>query len=285
MGTLFRIQIASYDSAQAAIAAQAAFYALDSLNLIMSDYRADSELNQLSATAGSGEWIAVSPALWEVLEQAQKVAKHTAGAFDVSIGALTQLWRRAVRQQQLPDKKRLQAARKVTHYRYIRLHSKEQKVKLTRKGMKLDLGGIAKGYANAKMQQILRQYGLHQTLIEGGGDLLADQAPQGTSGWRILLGSDTIHLKNAALATSGDDFRFVEIYGKRYSHIINPRTGIGVTHRTKVSVICPDAVLADALSSAFSVMGRRKSQRYACRWQRKQHFTMLWHDTDHSIAK
>jgi thiamine biosynthesis lipoprotein len=277
MGTLFRIQIITDDSFKATEATKAAFLLLDSLNLIMSDYSTESELNRLSATAGSGRWVAVSSALWEVLQQAQSIARLTNGAFDVSIGALTQLWRRAMRQKELPDLQRLKAARKATGYRYIKLHPKEHKVKLTRKGMKLDLGGIAKGYANARMQQVLRQYGFRKTLIEGGGDLLAGDAPDDTTGWRILLGSDTIHLKNEALATSGDDFRFVEIGGQRYSHIINPRTGMGVTHRTRVSVQCSDATLADALSSAFSVVGKQKSRKYARRWQRKHRFSFVWH--------
>ncbi|WP_250632219.1 FAD:protein FMN transferase [Rhodoflexus caldus] len=277
MGTLFRIQIIADDSARAAAAAKAAFNLLDSLNLIMSDYRSDSELNRLSATAGSGQRVVVSPALWEVLQLSQAISRLTDGAFDVSIGALTQLWRRAVRQKELPDPQRLKAALSATGYRYIRLYPKERKVKLTRKGMKLDLGGIAKGYANAQMQQVLRQYGFRKTLIEGGGDLLAGDAPDGTNGWRVLVGSDTVSLQRAALATSGDDFRFVEIGGHRYSHVINPRTGMGVTHRTRVSVMCADAALADALSSAFSVMGEAKSSRYAPRLQRKYDFAFVWH--------
>lgn len=277
MGTLFRIQIIADDSIKAGEAAKSAFLLLDSLNLIMSDYRSDSELNQLSATAGSGQWVAVSPALWEVVQQAHTVSQLTKGAFDISIGALTQLWRRAVRQKELPDLQRLKKAQKATGYRYMRLHPKEHKVKLMRKGMKLDLGGIAKGYANTKMQEVLQKNGFLQILIEGGGDLLAGDAPDGTTGWHVLLGSDTVNLKNEALATSGDDFRFVEIGGQRYSHIIHPRTGMGVTHRTRVSVRCSDATHADAFSSALSVIGRQQSQRYTRRWQREYGLEVVWH--------
>jgi thiamine biosynthesis lipoprotein len=280
MGTLFRLHIVAMDSAKAAKAAQEAFQLLDSLNLIMSDYRADSELNQLSATAGSGQWVTVSPALWEVIQQAQTVSQLTNGAFDITIGALTQLWRRAARQKELPDKQRLKAALSVTNYRLIQLRPNKRQVKLVRKGMKLDLGGIAKGYANAKMQEILQKNGFRQTLIEGGGDLLAGDAPQDKTGWRILLSSDTVILQNTALATSGDDFRFIEIGEQRYSHIINPRTGRGVTHRTRVSVRCSDATLADAFSSAFSVLGEKQSRKYARRLKSKYGLVSVFWNSD-----
>ena len=129
--------------------------------------------------------------------------------------------------------------------------------------MRLDLGAIAKGYAVDEALRVLKKHDITRALISGGGDMAALDAPPGKKGWRVeLAGASTnsmpaefVLLKNHALATSGDVFQHVEIAGVRYSHIVDPRTGIGLTNRSMVVVIAPNCAAADSLSTAISVLG------------------------------
>ena len=145
MGTEFRLVFYAPDSIQANQAAAAAFQRIDALNQIFSDYEASSELSRLSLSAGSGQKVQVSKELWEVLSLAQSISKKSKGAFDVSIGPLTKIWRRAIRQNQFPDKIALAAAKEKVCYKHLKLHPSTRSVSLTKAGMRLDLGGIAKG--------------------------------------------------------------------------------------------------------------------------------------------
>jgi thiamine biosynthesis lipoprotein len=264
MGTHFRLVFyAPPNSLQMAEAiAKQAFCRLDTLNARLSDYLNGSELNQLSASAGKGHAVAVSDDLWSVLYTAQRVSRWSRGAFDVSVGPLVQLWRRAGRQQELPDARQLAAARQKTGYRYIKMYRKTRSVQLKKEGMRLDLGGIAKGYANGEMAIVLQQHGIRSFLIEGGGDLLMGAAPPGQSGWKLsvqkpdsTLVTEILYLSHTAFATSGDMFRFVELNGIRYSHVVSPFSGLGITAQRQVSVQHPDPMLADALASALQVSG------------------------------
>jgi thiamine biosynthesis lipoprotein len=245
-------------------AALAAFSRIKQLNDIMSDYDADSELSRLSRTSGSGRAVKVSDDLWRVLVRAQALARQTDGAFDVTVGPVVNLWRKARREKAMPDPTLLAQARTAVGYEYVRLNSKERTVELMKPGARLDLGAIAKGYAIDEALKVLRDRGIKHALASGGGDMAASAPPPDKKGWRIALApldapnappARYVLLAHRALATSGDVFQHLEIDGKRFSHIVDPRTGIGLTDHSLVTIIARDCVTADSLSTAVSVLG------------------------------
>ncbi|MBL7790736.1 MAG: FAD:protein FMN transferase [Saprospiraceae bacterium] len=267
MGTLFNISLYAADSSQARKAADAAKARIDEINNSMSDYMPTSELSKLSMTAGSKKAVPVSEPLWLVLSASQELAVQTKGAFDVTVGPLSKMWRKAIRQKTMPAKSEISTARKSVGYKKMQLNAADKSVQLNAPNMQLDLGAIAKGYALDEALKAIEQHQVSRALIQGGGDLIAGDAPPGQPGWQIFakwvtpqgqLRDTLLLVKRCAVATSGALFRFFESDGKRYSHIIDPRTGMGVTHAAMVSVQAPTAMQADALATAVSVMGPRK---------------------------
>lgn len=263
MGTIFRVVLYARSENQAKTAAEAALNRVDALNQILSDYVADSELNKLSATAGTGKAVRLSPDLWAVLQKAQKVSRETNGAFDVTVGPLVQLWRRARRQHQLPSPEALAQAKAKTGYQQVILKKFKKTAELRVPGMQLDMGAIGKGYAVDEAMLVLREKGIKCALVDGGGNIRVSKAPPGTKGWEIDLstsnrtdhiGGQKVYLKNAGVATSGDLYQFVEFNGQRYSHIINPFTGLGLTDQRRVTIMAKNGTDADWLSTALSVL-------------------------------
>ncbi|HVR37106.1 MAG TPA: FAD:protein FMN transferase [Methylomirabilota bacterium] len=264
MGVPFRIVLYGPDEATATLAAEAAFARVEELNAILSDYETDSELNELSRTAGEGRSVSLSPDLWAVLHRAQDLARLTGGAFDVTVAPAANLWRRARRLNAMPDPERLARARGLVGHEKLYLNPRQRTARLFLPGMSLDLGGIAKGYAIDEALLILRQHGLPRALVAAGGDTVVGDPPPGRDSWRVEVTAldvpnappvQFLTLANAAVATSGDLFQRLEIDGKRYSHIVDPRTGIGLTDRSLVTVVAPDGITADSLATAVSVLG------------------------------
>lgn len=265
MGTVFRLVFYSgQDSVYAVEIAQKAFDMVDSLNAILSDYLPESEINRLCTSAGMGESIRVSDELWNVLKLSDRFSRQSEGAFDASIGPLTRLWRRARNLKELPDSARVGEALEKIGFQNIAF-KKGQKIELKKTGMRLDFGGIAQGYAADRCLKILRENGIRRALADAGGDIALGEAPPGESGWAIEIPSGsnsvgpnntlrTLRLSNCGITTSGATYRFLEVDGRRYSHIIDPRTGWGVTHRVLVTVQAPDATTADAWATAISVL-------------------------------
>jgi thiamine biosynthesis lipoprotein len=271
MGLPFRIVFYAGDEKQAKSAADAAFSRIAVLNDILSDYDADSELSRLSRTSGQGRAVPVGPDLWFVLQRAQDLAERSDGAFDVTVGPYVNLWRKARRELKLPDPARLELARRSVGYTHVRLNPRRKTVELLAPDMRLDLGGIAKGYAVDEALKVLRQLGVTRALVAGGGDMAAGDPPPGRKGWRIELApldatnappARFVLLSHAALATSGDLFQRLEIDGKRYSHIVDPHTGIGLTDHSLVTVIAPDCITADSLTKVVSVLGPERGLRF-----------------------
>ena len=266
MAVPIKIVLYAPDGAAASRAAEAAFSRIHQLNAILSDYDPQSELRRLGRAAAEGKAVPVSEDLWRVLSQAQALSRRSEGAFDVTVGPVVRLWRRARRRHQLPSAQRLQSARELVGYRLIRLDSRQRAVELLKPGMKLDLGGIAKGYAVDEALAVLRKLGINRALVDAGGDIVLGDPPPGRSGWRIgvaRLQSDgppsrVILLSRAAIATSGDTWQYVEIDGRRYSHVVDPRTGMGLTDHSSVTIVAPNGILADALASAVSVLGPKE---------------------------
>jgi len=264
-GTEFNLIFYAPSDSLAQRAKNAVYARMDSLNTVMSDYLDGSEINRLSATAGSGQWVPVSPDLFAVLQQAVDLARRSGGRFDPTIGPLPQLWRRAVRRKEFPSRKAIREAHRRVGYRLLDFDEAGRRIRLKRPGMRLDVGGIGQGYAIDEGMKVLRPFGIRSALLDIGGDILVSEAPPGEPGWRVLAGAGsdtlTLSLANRAITTSGAAYRYLEHGGKRYSHILNPRTGLGLRHHVRTTVIAPDGVRADALAKAFGVAGIRKSKQ------------------------
>ena len=232
MGTTFRILLYAPDEATARDAAGAAFARIGELDAMLSDYDPESEVSRLSRASDDGPtgWIDVSPDLQRVLARAQVIARASDGRFDVTVGPAVRLWRRARRQGALPSSERIDEA--LAAMGHEKLEVDGSRVRLLARGMRLDLGGIAKGYAVEEARRVLQQEGLASVLIDGGGDLAIGAAPPGTNGWRVELRAERgkreralpRRLEHSCVATSGDSEQFVEIDSVRYSHLVSPLT-------------------------------------------------------------
>lgn len=260
MGTEFRVITHHPDSAVVADAVARNFAWLDSLNQQLSDYLPESELMRLSSSAPHQRSQPVSADLWRVLQEGQRIAEISGGAFDLTVGPLSQVWRRAFRREEFPEFERIMAARDRVSFEYLVLVPDSQAVRLLRPDMQLDLGGIAKGYAAEIMLERLTEAGLPHSLVDAGGDLAIGYPPPGESGWKVAPlwpdeELDALYLENIAIATSGSTYRYLTWEGQRYSHIIDPRSGYGVSQQRLVTVMTRSATLADALASLVSVMG------------------------------
>jgi FAD:protein FMN transferase len=266
MAVPFRIVLYAANPSQAKTAADAAFARVAELNTKLSDYDLDSELSKLSRMSGQGRFVPVSEDLWRVLEAAQHWAKRSDGAFDATVGPVVNLWRHARRLQQFPRADRLAEARSRVGYTNIVLDLEKRAVLLRVPEMRLDLGGIAKGFAADEALRTLRRHGVQRALVAGAGDIRVGDPPPLSRAWKIELDSggntnmapEFVFLSNAAVATSGDLFQFLELDGVRYSHIVDPRTGVGLTNSATVAVIARDGMTADALATAVSVLGPSK---------------------------
>jgi thiamine biosynthesis lipoprotein len=187
----------------------------------------------------------------------------------VTVAPLIQIWRKARREKQMPPPEALTKAKARVGYTNMTL--KDHTAELKKPDMRLDLGAIAKGYAADEALKLLRQNGFPHALTAASGDMALGDAPPGQKGWKVQLlnaegSTNTLVLKNCGVATSGDLFQFVEIDGVRYSHIVDPKTGIGLIDRSLVTIIAKDGITADALSTTVSVMGAEPGLKVARRF-------------------
>lgn len=262
MGLPVRILLHASTQRRAEQAAVAAFERIAKLERMMGSQAGspDNEVRRLEGEAG--QWTPVSPDLLEVLTTALTVARGTDGAFDPTVGPLVMLWRESRASGQLPDRAALEAARALVGWRHVEIDRARGMVRLTKPGMRLDLGGIARGYTMQEALRAVRTKGVGRALIECGGDVVAGNSPPGEAGWRLDVASAdepfrrrARQFSNAAIATSGAAAPLVEIDGVRYSSIVDPRTGVGLTSHVIARVIARDAATADALATALAVAG------------------------------
>ncbi len=285
MGIRFTVTLFAEKEDLAKQAADAAFARIAAINHIFSDYEDDSELALLSRTGGSGKKVPLSPELAFVLARAQHYAERSGGAFDPTCGPLTAMWRRARRKNELPSPALVEEMRARCGWRKLILADGTATLLLP--DMRLDLGAIAKGYACDEALRLLRERGHPIALVAGAGDMAAGDPPPGRKGWRIAIDpldaedgatpppAVITELANNAIATSGDRFQRLQLDGKRYSHILDLRTGQPLTDHSLVTVLAPNCMTADALATALSALGPEKGKALAAeekalaRWQRQ----------------
>ncbi|MCE9555104.1 MAG: FAD:protein FMN transferase [Planctomycetes bacterium] len=270
MGTRFRVVLYGPDRVTANEAAQAAFDRIAKLDSVLSDYNPQSELSRLSVSNSLERPVKVSDELWPVLHHAQQLALQSDGAFDITAGPLTSLWRSSRRSGHLPSKDELLTARQATGYSHLKLNACQRTAQLLRPNMRLDLGGIAKGYAADEGLRILAKRGIVHALVAASGDIAVGAPPPGERGWRIAIAplrnedgailspARTLEVSHAGVSTSGEAEQHVDIGGIRYSHIVDPRTGLGLTTSNSVTIVSPHGMTSDALATAVSVLGPKK---------------------------
>ena len=272
MGTFARVVAVAADSNTAKRCAEAAFAEIEKVEKRMSYHKSDSEISELNRD-GFRRAVKVSKSTYEVLQRSIEFSELSCGAFDVTVGPLVDLWHSAQDTNSLPtDADLLQASSKVGYDKLI-LDANETSVRFAVEGMRVDLGGIAKGYALDKAVEAMQKGRAVGGMVDIGGEIRCfGSPPAGQNIWRIGLQDPAVakdamntgkpllilRLTDAAVATSGDYRRFVTIGGKRYSHIVDPKNGHSSESLASVTVICPSATDADALSTAVTVMGKEK---------------------------
>ncbi len=263
MGMRTRLVVYATDENAAVNACRAAFARIADVDRAASDYLIDSELNRVVRTAAT-QPIKVSDDLWTLFNEALKLSELTDGGFDITVGPLVQLWRKARKDHVLPKKEDIETARTFVGWRKITLDPANHSVRLAQSGMKLDMGGIAKGYAGDRAIETLRAHGINSALCEAGGDIVVGDAPPGKDGWVVgiedhgLAAPESVAIHNCAISTSGDTEQFVEIAGLRYSHVVDPHTGIGMTTRAMGTVTGPKGLWTDGLSKAVYLVPEDK---------------------------
>jgi len=270
MGTLFRIKLYAATQQQAQDAFRAAFDRIAQLDDTLSDYKPESELSRLSTNA-VGHPEPVSANLFDLVASAQDLARQTGGAFDITLGPVIRLWRAARKTGNIPAQAALDQARSRCGYQLLQLDPAHRTIELKKNGMALDVGGIAKGYAADEALAVLQSKGIRSALVAASGDLTFSDAPPGRPGWKIGLDSfdrasapftKILILKNAAVSTSGDTEQHLDTHGKRYSHIINPKTDMGLTDPVTVSIVARRGIIADSVATAVDVLGPEKGMAF-----------------------
>lgn len=264
MGTRASVTLAGRDAARMPEARARAKEVLDRLEAEMSVYRLDSAISRLNRLAGTEPMEMPGDSL-RLLELSREYGRLTGGAFDVTVGPVVSLWRFGKdRPPAIPSERELTRQRGLVGYAKVRLEGKT--AFLPQPGMRVDLGGIAKGYAVDLAWEQVRKLGLAGFLIDLGGNVRVSGRPRRGKGWSIEIRNpfDTsstlgrLDLQPGwAVATSGQYERFVVIDGRRYGHIIDPRTGYPAVGLAAVTVIADDATVADALSTGLFVLGPR----------------------------
>lgn len=265
MGSPFEITAVHPNRTTAVNAIQAAFAEIDRLEAMISSWRPDSETSKINEAAGLAP-VVVSPELFNLVRRSLKVSQLTGGAFDISFAGMGKLWDFKSANPIIPAPEVIQKALGHVDYRNIVLDPAARTVFLKHKGMRIGFGGIGKGYAANRAVFILKDHGIESGVVNAGGDLVAFGSEEDGQPWRVSVAHPRernkifarLRLTEQAVVTSGDYERFIMVDGKRYSHIINPKTGYPAHELVSVTIICPDAELADALATATFVLGPKK---------------------------
>ena len=263
MGTVIEITLMVDDGEQANKAALQAFQEVKRIEQLMSPKIESGDVFRINQSAGK-EWVMVSNETLEVIKKAQGISELTEGGFDITVGPLTELWRKARERKVPPSAEEVKEKLDLVNFKNIE-SGQEGKIFLKKKGMAIDLGGIAKGYAVDRAFDVMRSLGYKNLIVNAGGDLrvggLKNNQP-----WSIGLQSPResqkilvkISVSDMAMATSGDYEKFFIYEGKRYHHIFNPKNGFPAEGCQSVTILCKNGMMADALATAVFVLGPEK---------------------------
>jgi len=261
MGTRFYITLYAEDQKKAVLAATEAFQLAADVNRACSDYDVTSELMQLNA-APAHQAVTLSPLLFDVLDEALHIAKQTEGAYDPTLGHHSYNWRMARKKRVLPTPEKIAKAIASSGWQHVQLDPNNLTATKKMGDMRLDLGGMAKGYAADIMLDSFQNYHITRASVTAGGEVRLGDPPPGQTGWKVTLKTldenhqvspEIIKLSNCAISTSGDIHQSITIGGQRYSHIVHPKTGLGLTQRISATIIGKQATITDALATAYCV--------------------------------
>ncbi len=257
MGTVLEITLHGPDPVALARARDRVFARVEHLEALLSRWRDASDVSRINAAGGAR--LELRPEVLDLLGASLRFRELTRGSFDVTIGPLVSLWSRAMQRQRLPGEAEIRAARALVGAGQLRIADGRAALS---PGASLDLGGIAKGYALDRVLPVLREEGVRSALLSfGQSSVWAVGAPPGAPGWTLLARAPDggfaglVTLRDRALSVSGSFGQWTEIEGRRYGHVIDPRTGWPLTHRRQALVVGRDAALAEALSKAPLILG------------------------------
>jgi thiamine biosynthesis lipoprotein len=263
MGTAIEITLIGDDEERANKAVLQAFQEIKRIETLMSPWLDSSDVTRINRSAGK-EWVKVSPETMEVIKKAQEISELSEGGFDITVGPLTELWRKAREKKTPPSIEDVKGKLDLVNFKNIGIDP-EGKVLLKKEGMAIDLGGIAKGYGVDRAFDVLMSLGYKNLIVNAGGDLrvggLKNNQP-----WSIGIQNPResqkllarISVSDMAVATSGDYEKFFIYEGKRYHHIFNPRDGFPTEGCQSVTILYKDGMTADALATAVFVLGPEK---------------------------
>ena len=271
MGSPFNIIIVSADSVKANHLARKSFELVDSLSHIFSNYDSSSELSKINAAAGLLPF-KMSTSMLDLVQKSQDAYIQSKGTYDISIGPLSTLWRNARKAKLFPDSSTVVATKKLVSFAQVKINKRLGTIFLPNADMQLDFGGIAKGYIAQWVINYLKANGIQQALADAGGDIVMSGTPMNSKGWVIGVNvpettddliNKKLQLSNCSVATSGDVYQFIEYKGVKYSHIINPLTGYGVTNLRNVTIIAKTGATADWLATACSILPIKEAKQLA----------------------
>lgn len=265
MGSRFAITVVHEDSSLAWKAILAAENEIERIEALISSWRENSQTSAINRAAGK-QAVQIDKELFDLISRAQKVSQLSQGAFDLSYASMDRVWKFDGSMTKVPDSLAVAESVSKVNYQDIILDKKHTAVTLQKAGMKIGFGAIGKGYAANRAKTLLQEMGIASGMVNAGGDLIAWGTEENGAPWKIAIADPSkqkqvlawLELSDKAVVTSGDYERFVEIEGKRYAHIIDPRSGYPVQGLTSVTIICPDAEIADALATTVFVLGKEE---------------------------
>lgn len=265
MGSRFEIAVISDNEEKANQGIQLAKNEIERIEEMISSWDENSETSQVNNNAGI-QPTKVSDELFKLIRRSLKVSELTNGAFDISYAAIDNIWKFDGSMTVMPSETEINKSVEKINYKNILLDAPKMTVMLKEKGMKIGFGGIGKGYAANKAKAILVNNGFDNGMINAGGDLIAWGEGIDGEKWKVGIADPKkekeiiswMEINDMAIVTSGDYEKFNIIDGERYAHIIDPRTGYPIKGIKSVTIVCPDAELADALATAVFVLGQEK---------------------------